>query len=103
MTDRSEFVISYTEPRATDLWFTNGGIKMTSGPNSGVARQIRKFTLSTNTVELWAPFPADVSAAETFDIHAGCDKTFLGGCTTFARTGNYGGFIFNIKDFLALE
>jgi len=103
VTSNANFTITVTEARKTDLWFTGGAIRMTSGANSGIARQIRLYNSATDRIQLWETFPATVVASDAFEIHPGCDHTFSGGCTTFANTDRYGGINFNIKDLIGLQ
>lgn len=102
-TNPSNFTITVTEVRKTDFWFTHGAIRMTSGANAGLSRQIRLYTSADDRVELWQAFPATVANGDAFEVHPGCDHTFAGGCTTFANTKRYGGINFNIKDLIALQ
>lgn len=49
---------------------------------------------ATGSVTLDYPLPASIEAGASFDLKAGCDKTYNGGhgCTYWSNTDQYGGF-----------
>lgn len=69
-----------------DGYFDLGVITMTSGANEGVARTVKRYTLTdpstaSHMIAPMAPFPEKVAAGDTFVIVPGCDKT-LATCQT---------------------
>jgi uncharacterized phage protein (TIGR02218 family) len=77
-------------------WFNGGKLTFASGANDGHAMEIKAHGKSGSvvTVELWEPMGADIAAADSFAITAGCDKT-QGTCAAkFSNIANFRGFPF---------
>ncbi|RWO20653.1 DUF2163 domain-containing protein [Mesorhizobium sp.] len=88
-TDDSDFTATLTESRAVDGWFTNGGVKWTTGANAGLCNQVRAWTQSTSRVRIWGAARWPVAVADTFEIVPGCDKTFSMCKTRFSNSINF--------------
>lgn len=75
-------------------WFTDGSLKWTSGPGSGVTASV--LTHSKNgaliVVKLRDTPRVPVMAGAAFSIQAGCDKSFATCKTKFANWLNFRGF-----------
>lgn len=68
-----EFVITVTEPRAVDDWFTLGRIAFESGANVGFEREIKSWA-ADGTIIVFEPFPFDITAGNVVTVTPGCDK-----------------------------
>jgi len=75
-------------------WFDRGLLRMTSGGAMGEAVEVKRHTVGTTTVEieLWQPLAVAPAAADTFDIIAGCDKTFTTCRAKFSNGLRFRGF-----------
>lgn len=75
-------------------WFTRGLLTMTSGINSGRAREVKRHAVRNGSVqiELWQPLGSAPAPGDTFTITAGCDKTLATCREKFANAINYRGF-----------
>jgi uncharacterized phage protein (TIGR02218 family) len=58
-----------------DGYFDLGIVTFTSGANSGLSRTVKSYVNSSGVVTLVNPLPSAPSAADTFTIVPGCDKT----------------------------
>lgn len=74
-------------------WFTEGVVTLTSGVNAGLKREVKAHTIAggVHTVETWEPFPDAPATGDTFEITAGCDKTFPTCGAKFANQPNFRG------------
>jgi len=73
-----------------DNWWQYGILKMTSGSNSGIRREVKESTSGQITVLHKFPYP--IAAGDTYEIQVGCKKTF-GECKDkYNNTDNFGGF-----------
>ncbi len=91
----STYSISTGDLSAQDTnFFTRGKITFTSGANDGVEREIRSDIKVDNsrTITFWEPLPFDPSVGDTFDITAGCDKTYETCKAKFSNGSNFRGF-----------
>lgn len=85
-TNPSSLVLTVTGSARANDYFNNGAIKFTSGEMNGISVDVRKWVLSTGTINLTHPLPRPVTAGDTATIHAGCDKTTgAAGCTRFSN------------------
>lgn len=68
-------------------WAALGTLRFTSGPNNGQSRPVRVHTLAGGVATLQAiyPFPFIPLAGNTFQLLAGCDKTYSTCSTKFAN------------------
>ena len=71
-------------------WFTRGKLTWTAGANNTRAMEIKIH--STGYVELWLPMADDVAEGDTFDIVAGCEKSFTICRQKFSDAANFRGF-----------
>jgi uncharacterized phage protein (TIGR02218 family) len=75
-------------------WFTNGRLTWTSGANTGLEGHVKAhLPLGDEAlIELWLAPPLPVSAGDTFEITAGCDKTGRTCALKFENIENFRGF-----------
>lgn len=73
-TDRRTAIVSLTEPRAIDGWFALGGLTWTAGSNAGRTQEVKHWTQSTATIELYLPSPYAMEVGDRFEVYPGCDK-----------------------------
>lgn len=78
---------------ANDDWYALGAITITSGPNTGLTRTVKAYTLAgPGLVTLTRPFPSADLVGRTFSIYPGCDKkqaTCSGKFSNLARFRGY--------------
>jgi len=77
-----------------DGWFALGMLTWTGGANAGRKAEIMTHAVGSTDVTitlLGAPVPA-IAVGDTFDITAGCDKTFETCKAKFANAANFRGF-----------
>jgi uncharacterized phage protein (TIGR02218 family) len=72
--------------------YDNGMIYGTSGKNKGQFASIKTF--SDGAIVLFKPFPEAISAGDTFDIMAGCDKTMKTCQEKYGNIAHFRGFPF---------
>ena len=85
-------VFTDTSRTEADDYFKNGKITWTSGANIGRTMDVKKYTLSTKTIELFEPMPSDIVSTDAFNIYRGCDKTLETCRDTFSNSDNHRGF-----------
>ncbi len=74
-------------------WFTQGRLQWTSGPNAGLAVEIKEHRVdSTVHLSLWQTMPEPLVIGDAFVVTAGCDKRFETCSGKFANTLNFRGF-----------
>lgn len=75
-------------------WFSLGRLVWTGGGNDGLSASVRSFKVIgvDRVVELWRAPTAPMSAADGFDIYAGCDKRADTCRAKFANFSNFRGF-----------
>jgi hypothetical protein len=73
--DRRRFTITVTETRALDDWFNDGVVIFESGNNTLLTMEIKDWTQSSSTVELFLPMPGDIQIGDKLRIFPGCPKT----------------------------
>jgi len=75
-------------------FFARGKITFTSGDNNGVEREVRSDAKvgSDHTLSFWEPLPFVPDVGDTFDITAGCDKTYETCKAKFNNGDNFRGF-----------
>ncbi|MBN4046387.1 DUF2163 domain-containing protein [bacterium AH-315-P15] len=71
-------------------WFSRGKLSWVSGANNGRAMEIKIH--SPGRIELWLPMADTVAASDTFDVVAGCEKSFTICRQKFSNTVNFRGF-----------
>ena len=72
-------------------WFGNGKVTFTSGPNNGVAREVKTHAAG-GVLTVQEPFPFTISVGEFFTALAGCDKLYATCGNKFANKINFRGF-----------
>lgn len=74
--NRRKFCIS-SAIGVADEWFTHGTVVWTSGANAGSASEIKfdRINGTLRVIELWQDLPFEISAGDTCDLVAGCDKS----------------------------
>lgn len=87
--DEARFSVSGISAFA-DRWFDNGRLDWTGGANAGTVSHVK--THAGASLALWAPPGAPVSAGDSFDIRAGCDKTFATCAGKFSNAISFRGF-----------
>jgi uncharacterized phage protein (TIGR02218 family) len=90
-------VISANVSNPTTGYYDTGVVTFTSGALAGLSRSVRQCVFgSPGSIVLLAPFPGAPAVGDTFNISAGCDKTYAGpnGCAKFANQNRYRGFNF---------
>jgi len=73
-----------------DDWVANGKLVWTSGLNNGAEYTVKSF--KSDVIELFLPTVFTINTGDTFDVFAGCDKTFATCQTKFNNEVNFGGF-----------
>lgn len=75
-------------------WFTGGLVTWTGGVNAGRAMEVKRHALAGGVaeIELWRSMSEPLTAADSFTITAGCDKTFATCKAKFSNTLNFRGF-----------
>lgn len=77
-----------------DSWFQRGKLTWTSGANAGFAIEVRAHNNIGGVVafQLWEIMPNDIAVGDTFDVTAGCDKSFETCKSKFSNVVNFRGF-----------
>jgi uncharacterized phage protein (TIGR02218 family) len=77
-----------------DGWFTAGKLTWTSGPNSGLAVEVKSHRVGADGVvlELWQTMPELLAPGDAFVVTAGCDKHFDTCQAKFDNAVNFRGF-----------
>lgn len=67
-----------------DNWYKFGSVNWVTGDNKGLAMEVKAWTLSSKTIELFLAMPFEIKVGDTLNMIAGCDKTLHGvnGCFT---------------------
>lgn len=74
----------------TDGWFADGRLDWLTGANAGTSGHVK--THGAASVSLWLPAGQPVSAGDSFEIFAGCDKAFETCRAKFSNAVNFRGF-----------
>ncbi len=73
-------------------YFDYGLLKLTSGANSGIEREIKRHTVSGGArIELQEAFPFALSAGQSVQVTAGCDRRFSTCVSKFSNAVNFRG------------
>ena len=75
-----------------DGYYDGEKVIWTSGANAGRTMDVKKYTLSTQTIELFEPMASGIAASDTYDLYRGCDKTFETCRDTSSNSVNFRGF-----------
>jgi uncharacterized phage protein (TIGR02218 family) len=74
-------------------WFRFGKLTWTSGNNSGLIGEVKAHSKGASVVlSLWQRAPKAVQVGDTFEVTAGCDKTFETCKAKFDNVVNFRGF-----------
>ncbi len=73
-----------------DNVFDYGLLTWTSGPNAGLAMEVKSFIAKQFT--LWLPMPHAIAVGDTYSVYKGCDKRFSTCQSKFNNVVNFGGF-----------
>lgn len=77
-------------------WFAGGYVTFTSGANEGLSGEVKAHGLAGSppvaSLDLWLAMPFAIEAGDTFEIRAGCDKSFATCKAKFGNAANYRGF-----------
>jgi uncharacterized phage protein (TIGR02218 family) len=75
-------------------WFTRGLVRFTSGAANGQRAEVREHRLSgaIATLDLWVPARLPLTAGQTFEVTAGCDKHLATCRGKFGNAVNFRGF-----------
>lgn len=88
-----QFTVSIASPEA-DGYYALGAIKFLTGNNAGLAFDVRDWTQSSETVDLWSAPYGEIQAGDTFDLIAGCDKSATTCISRFDNIIHFQGFPF---------
>lgn len=77
-----------------DGWFTAGKLTWNTGPNAGLAIEVKTHRVLGDGVhiDLWQQMPEALTVGDTFVVTAGCDKRFTTCRDRFANAVNFRGF-----------
>lgn len=94
LSQRLKFKISNTG--RPDNWASAGYIRFTSGIHNGLTYEVKIHRVEGGSlgesVELYIPTLSNLTEGTTFELSAGCDKTFETCKTKFGNQVNFGGF-----------
>lgn len=90
VTSRGLFAVSGLS--GADGWFNNGRLDWLTGANAGLSMEVKNWTLSPDTVELFLPMPFDIEIGDTFDLAPGCDLLISTCRDKFNNVVNFRGF-----------
>jgi hypothetical protein len=79
VTNNRLFTVTLTETRAVDGWFKDGTLTWETGSNAGLSMEVKEWTQTGATIELFLAMPFDVQVGDLFSVYAGCDKTPIEG------------------------
>lgn len=68
-----------------------GRLEWTSGPNNGIVQELKTAVSATLTFSLYLKAPFTITAGDTFNVTAGCDKRFVT-CKFYARQKSFRGY-----------
>ncbi len=87
-------IIATDIPAFDNRWFAHGNLVWTSGANVDVSTMVTasRFDNGQSVLGLWRPMPAQIASGDTFDLTAGCDKSFVTCGGKFSNRINFQGF-----------
>lgn len=85
--------LTFASDSAPTGYYTYGVVTFTSGPNSGISREVKSHTLSSGkaVLVLRTAFPFAVTSGQTAQLEAGCDRVFATCRDKFANANNFHG------------
>lgn len=100
VTTQRVFVVDSALDAFVDDHFKEGVLVWETGLNAGVGYEVKDWTNSTRTLELWEPVRLTVSAGDQFRIYPGCSKRVLEDCRDkFQISGSTNFASGNVKNF----
>lgn len=94
-TNRRQFMASGLDGFAAG-WFERGFVTFTGGANDGLTGEVKAHGLTgsppTAGFDLWLTMPHAIEPGDTFEVRAGCDKSFATCKAKFANGVNFRGF-----------
>jgi hypothetical protein len=63
-----------------DHWFAGGALTFETGDNAGRTLEIKGWTQTSRTLELWEPAKRVVQVGDQFRLYAGCSKRIVEDC-----------------------
>lgn len=93
ITDRKTMEFTVTNATTAD-YYTEGRLIVSSGDNSGLAREVKTHTVdgSNALIVLKRAFPFALTTGDTFTLEAGCDRTVANCSAKFSNIVNFRGF-----------
>ena len=90
----SDLVITFDADTNFSGFYSQGIVKMTSGPNVNIEREIKSHVILSGraVVTLQEAFPFVVTVGETGRLEAGCDRRMPTCKLTFTNSKNFRGF-----------
>jgi uncharacterized phage protein (TIGR02218 family) len=88
----SRRVFSTAAISRADGWFDGGVVTWLTGLNAGLEGEVKRWTDSSNTIELHQAMPFNIAASDTFTVTAGCDLLRATCKTKFDNIYNFRGF-----------
>ncbi len=89
VTDRRTFTV--VGGVAADNYYNYGAATFTTGNNAGFSVEIKSWVLSTKTLQLYLPAPADITIGDAITFYPGCNKTISECLTKFNNVLNFRG------------
>jgi uncharacterized phage protein (TIGR02218 family) len=81
-----------TSLTAADGSYNDGKITWSSGMNSGLTFDVKRYIAISSTIELYEPMPSPAQTGDTALIYRGCDKTLETCRDVFGNVVNFQGF-----------
>lgn len=75
-----------------DDWFEDGEVTWTSGANTGLVSEVKRWTSTTQRLELYAPTPKLIQVGDDFNIVRGCNRLFDTCDRIFGNAKRFRGF-----------
>jgi len=89
----SDFIVfSVVLSHSSNYWGPVGTLKMFTGSNANVGREVISSTTASLSANVRIPFPYLINSGDIFSIQRGCRKTITDCISKFGNFPNYGGF-----------
>lgn len=85
-------VASVLSGYADAWWGPIGNLKMNTGSNAGLGREVLNSSQSSNSVSTRVAFPYAINSGEVFTLTRGCRKTTLDCTSKYNNFVNFGGY-----------